>query len=396
MRRSRAWLVNLGVVGASLVIGLGLAEAGLRLAGIGYAFPWTFDEHLGLTLRAGSEGIYREEGEAHFRINSQGLRDGEHANPKPPGVLRIAVLGDSFTEAFQVAVEDAFWAVLERRLAACPGLDGRVVETLNFGVSGFSTAQSLIVLRRKVWRYDPDLVLLAFYVGNDVEDNSLALSGYTRRPYFRLRGEALTLDDGFRRDPRFRLLLPLWTTVVDPLIDRSRVVQLLNEMRRKRLPDLGFARPRRPDTVAPAEPKIPASVFRPPETTAWRQAWRVTEALLLAMRDEAAAHGAEFWPVTLSVGWQVHPDPAVRRRRMQALGADTAFYPESRLQAFAARHRMNLLTLARPMQAHAEANGVTLHGLSPNSQGEGHWNANGHRLAGTLIAERLCRALTGG
>jgi hypothetical protein len=75
---------------------------------------------------------------------------------------------------------------------------------------------------------------------------------------------------------------------------------------------------------------------------------------------------------------------------------DTAFYPETRLQAFAARHRMNLLTLARPMQAHAEANGVTLHGLSPNSQGEGHWNANGHRLAGTLIAERLCRALTGG
>ena len=128
------------------------------------------------------------------------------------------------------------------RLAACPGLDGRRVETLNFAVSGYSTAQSLIVLRRKVWRYDPDLVLLALYVGNDVQDNSLALSGYARRPYFRLRGDALTLEDGFRRDPRFRLLPPLWTTVVDPLIDRSRVLKHLDEMRRKGLPDLGFAR----------------------------------------------------------------------------------------------------------------------------------------------------------
>ena len=137
MRRSRAWLVNLAILGGSLVIGLGLAEAGLRLAGIDHAFPWTFDRHVGLTLRAGSVGIYRDEGEAHFRINSQGLRDGEHAIPKPPGVLRIAVLGDSFTEALQVAAENAFWAVLERRLAASPGLDGRAVETRNFGVSGY-------------------------------------------------------------------------------------------------------------------------------------------------------------------------------------------------------------------------------------------------------------------
>ena len=102
------------------------------------------------------------------------------------------------------------------------------------------------------------------------------------------------------------------------------------------------------------------------------------------------------WPLTLSVGWQVHPDPAVRRQRMQTLGVDTAFYPESRLRAFAARHRMNLLTLARPMQRHAEAKGTYLRASSTSSHGEGHWNADGRRLAGAPIAERLCRAVTGG
>ena len=88
--------------------------------------------------------------------------------------------------------------------------------------------------------------------------------------------------------------------------------------------------------------------------------------------------------------------PAVRRQRMQTLGVDTAFYPESRLEAFAAQNGMNLLSLARPMQRHAEAKGIDLHGLSTSSHGEGHWNADGHRLAGTLIAERPCRAVTGG
>ncbi|MFQ5953588.1 MAG: SGNH/GDSL hydrolase family protein [Kiloniellales bacterium] len=403
MRRSRAWLVNFSVIGAGLIAGLILVEAGLRLAGIAYPFPWTFDAELGLALRAGAEGTFREEGDANFRINSQGLRDSEHAIAKPAGVWRIAVLGDSFTEALQVAAKDTFWAVLERELAGCPALGKRKVETLNFGVSGYSTAQALIALRRKVWRYEPNVVLLAFFAGNDVADNSLALSGYPRRPYFRLQGGRLVLDDGFLRSNRFRLQRLAWTGLVDPLIDHSRLVQLLNEVRRGRFAGPGRAAAPEPaaegvgaEAKAPPEAGVAASVFRPPATPAWRQAWRVTEALLMAMHRETRSQGAAFWLVTLSVGWQVHPDPAVRRQRMQALGADTAFYPEQRLQAFAAQNGINILTLAQPLQRLAEADGVYLHGFIDPNPGEGHWNANGHRRAGELIAERLCRAWTQG
>lgn len=403
MRRSRAWLVKLLVIGGGLVAGLVLVEAGLRLAGIAYPFPWTFDAELGLALRPGAEGVFREEGDANFRINSQGLRDAEHAIVKPPGVVRIAVLGDSFAEALQVPVRDTFWAVLERRLAGCPALDGRRVEALNFGVSGYSTAQSLIALRRKVWRYDPDIVLLAFFAGNDVTDNAFALSGYARRPYFRLEEGRLVLDDGFLKDRRLRLQRLAWTGLVDPLIDRSRLVQLLNEVRRKRFggPGRAVVAERQAeaggaDATRPPEAGVPASVFRPPATPAWRQAWRVTEALIMAISRETRARGAEFWLVTLSVGWQVHPDPAVRHRRMRALGAETAFYPEQRLRAFAVGNGIDILTLAPPLQRLAEAEGVYMHGFNDPNPGEGHWNANGHRHAGRLIAERLCRAFAGG
>ena len=50
-------------------------------------------------------------------INSDGLRDREHAKRKPLGTFRVAVLGDSFTLATHVDVEKTYWSVLERYLA---------------------------------------------------------------------------------------------------------------------------------------------------------------------------------------------------------------------------------------------------------------------------------------
>ena len=196
----RRLLISLLVVTGSLLVGLALAEIGLRLSGISYPFPWTIDSERGLALRPGAAGVWHEEGGARYRINSDELRDGEHANPKPSNILRIAVLGDSFAEALQVAAEHAFWAVLERELGRCPALRARPVETVNFGVSSYATAQALITLRRKVWRYQPDIVLLAFFAGNDVEDNAPGVSVGGWRPYYRLERDNLVLDDSFSRN----------------------------------------------------------------------------------------------------------------------------------------------------------------------------------------------------
>ncbi len=397
MPRPRAWLVNGLLVCGGIGVALGLIEVGLRVAGLAYPFPWTLESERGLALRPGAEGVSREEGQGSYRINSDGLRDGEHAVPKPGGVYRIAVLGDSYAEALQVGPDEAFWAVLERRLAACPAWPGRRIEAINFGVSGYSTALSLITLKRKVWRFQPDLVLLAFFVGNDVADNMQGLSGYGRRPYFRLDGDRLVLDDSFSRTWRFRVLQTLWRTLVDPLIDHSRLVQLLNQLRRGRplLPEslvVGAAQA----AARGREAGLSAAVFRPPETPQWLEAWRISEALLLAMRDDARTHGADFRLVTLSVGWQVHPQPDARRRHMAAFGIEDAFYPERRLGAFAAKQGIGFLALAPLLQQFAEIEQRFLHGFGKANSGDGHWNATGHRLAGALIADDLCRTVAAG
>ena len=154
------------------------------------------------------------------------MRDREHDIAKPPGVLRVAVLGDSYAEAMQLPMAQAFWAVLERELAGCGALDGRPVEVINFGVSGYGTAQELLTLRHDAWRYDPDLVVLAFLTGNDVRNNSRGLDGDPDRPYFVERDGRLVPDEGFRE--RFPSPLGLWlrdaaATVVNGL----RLLQLL-------------------------------------------------------------------------------------------------------------------------------------------------------------------------
>src|SRR3954451_24733872 len=116
-------------------------------------------------------GWYTREGRSWVAINSDGFRDVEHAVEKPPDVYRIAVIGDSYVEALQVNRDEMFTNHIAPAAANCDALAGKRIETLTFGVSGYGTAQELLMLREKVFKYSPDLVLLVFTTNNDVSDN---------------------------------------------------------------------------------------------------------------------------------------------------------------------------------------------------------------------------------
>ena len=102
------------LVFTSLVIALIICEAGLRLLGIGYPDFFDYDPYVGSKLRPGIKGYFLKEGGGYVSINSDGLRDREHALKHPPNSLRIAVLGDSFAEAMQVNQDETFWAIMEK------------------------------------------------------------------------------------------------------------------------------------------------------------------------------------------------------------------------------------------------------------------------------------------
>jgi lysophospholipase L1-like esterase len=90
------------------------------------------------------------------------LRGADVAPGKPPGLFRIAVLGDSIAAAHPVRVggHPSFADELERRLG---GRDpARRVEVLNFGTDGYSTLQEARLLETRVAGFDPDLVVLQY------------------------------------------------------------------------------------------------------------------------------------------------------------------------------------------------------------------------------------------
>ena len=404
------------VVFVSILFALLLGELALRVAGYTYPIFYTTDEARGYALRPCMQGWYRKEGAAYIRINCQGLRDREHATAKPADTLRIAVVGDSYAEALQVPLEDAFWAVMERGLQHCPALGGRKVEVINFGVSGYGTAQELITLERQVWAYQPDVVLLAITTNNDITDNSRPLKKTDEIPYFVLRDGRLALDDSFRATKAFRLRNSFLNRAGRWLRDNLRVIQAIHQAQRalKARLDARRARAAQPAETNPAQPAGPEQtaagpattaqgeelgadnlIYRPPAGQVWQDAWAVTEALVVRMRDEVKAHGAQFVAVTLSNGIQVYPDAQARQAFAQRLGGGAdLFYPDKRIAALCEREGIPVLTLAPRLQLYADEHKVFLHGFAPDL-GNGHWNQTGHHVAGELIAQWLCARLRG-
>jgi hypothetical protein len=401
MKRPRNLKKRLLLVTFGLLFGLFMSEILLRV--IGYSNPlfYTTDYYRGFALQPGVEGRFQLEGGSFVRINSDGLRDREHVKVKPAGTVRIAVLGDSFAEAMHVPMEQTFWFLLERRLQECNAFSGKQVEVINFGVSGYATAQELMTLREKVWDYSPDLVLLAFTTLNDINYNSRALGKSEEFPYFVYRDGRLTYDASFRESAAYRQRDSKLSRAGRWLQNHLRLVQLVHYAQfvaKLKLTD--WRNKRRLATASPTQPGVPTvrkaedigienMIYFEPRDENWQEAWHVTEGLIKQMRDEVAERKAGFLLVTISTAIQVYPDPVFRQRFVEHIGADSIFYPNLRLKAFAERERIDFLDLAQPMQGYADQNKVFLHGFG-SDLGNGHWNANGHSVAAGLIAQKLC------
>lgn len=394
------------IMGSTILVLL-VFEVGLRMVGVSYPNFHQFDWNAGSSLRPGAEGWYTREGKAYVHINSVGLRDREHPQTKPPRTIRVAVLGDSYAEAVQVSADQAFWALAERELRACQVLAGYEPEFINFGVSGYGTAQELMTLRQRVWDYEPDIVILALTTGNDLRNNSRALEHNDRIPYFVLSDGRLAPDLTFRDDPGFQFRLNPLAQFGYRVLGSLRVTQLIDEGRRilqsRRTAELfesrgnGYANAsdQVDATVIPllgllSEAGLDSKVYEEPRDAIWGSAWAVTEALILLIRQEVEARGARFMLVTLSNSAQVYPDPAVRRAFANRLGVADLLYPDRRLHDLGVRSQFSVLTFAPIFQRYADERKVFLHGFHNSGLGRGHWNQEGHRYAGKLIAEKLC------
>jgi lysophospholipase L1-like esterase len=384
---SRRWSLRALLAVGALGVAVALAEGALRLVGFSYMTFERPDPVRGVVLAPGAKGWQTREGRSYVSINKHGYRDRERDKTKPHGVYRIAVLGDSFVEARQVAIEDSFCALLEAMLNTAPPFGAKKVEVLNFGVAGYGTAQELLTLRQDVYDYAPDYVVLAFFPGNDIADNSKALSHPAETvPFFTLRGDELVEDPSFLTAPAFRDRYTWIARAFYATQERSRLIQLIYRAREsaKVYGDRAALR-------SFSEPGLPNPVYREPSDAAWQQAWQVTERLIREMAGEVAQRGIAFGVVTVNTPIQANPHPSVRRQFTDRLGVDDLFYPDRRIKALGDAAGFRVLNLGRPFQEYAEENQVVLHGFENTNWGGGHWNEKGHRLAATMVAQWLAQ-----
>ncbi len=393
MRSLRPWLANLALVLASLTVGLLLIELALRLLGWSYPVFAGPDADLGWSFRPGTSGWSTHENTAYVRINRFGFRGGDWSERPAPGALRIAVLGDSFTDSGNLAEENSFTANIQRHLSACPAFAGRPLEVLNFGMSGYSTTQQYLQLQHRVASFHPAMVLLAYYAGNDVPDNVRALSILKAKPYFVLQPSGdLQYDGSFRDSDAFRQELKgEW---LRHLVNASYLLQALKQAY------LGNPIMPRPSTSqvfkATGTGPLPAPqyppLFGPPADDNWRTAWTVTEKLLVRMRDWSQNHGMDFRMVIIPEPIEALPGDAMRRDVVQKYHLADLDYPVTRIADFAASNGITRLSLLEPLREFGDRNHQFIYGFYADRPGDGHLNAVGNDVSGRAIATWLCPA----
>jgi len=120
------------------------------------------DAVLGQRLAANYDGWFAG---VPAHINSLGFRDTrEYALQKSPGTFRILVLGDSVTFGHGAVYETSYPYLLEQRLREWrPDVKW---EVWNLGGPGYNTADELAYLNEVGERYQPDLVIVGFFLND--------------------------------------------------------------------------------------------------------------------------------------------------------------------------------------------------------------------------------------
>jgi hypothetical protein len=151
-----------------------------------------------LVTRVGQEWMRR-----HVRLNSDGFRDKEF-KVKEAGVIRIGVIGDSFTQGHGIKKEEErFSNILEKKLGeACQ----ERVEVYNLGKGGWNTKEEVEYLLGEGRRFNFDGAILAYtlnditadategwpefkvYGGNKILQTLILKSYFVNFLYYRLAG----------------------------------------------------------------------------------------------------------------------------------------------------------------------------------------------------------------
>lgn len=393
--RRASFRQNLALVLFGLFLGLLLVESGLRLVDFlarinpdaELAETGRFvqsNDALGWVHAPNSGGRYRKICfDTQINFNAAGERDdAEHTQEKAAATYRIVFLGDSFTEALQVDLDETFPEQIEARMSwQAPQYN---YESINLGVTSYGTGQEYVMLQERGLAYAPDLVVLAFFM-NDVGDNWFAQA--PGAPQFDLdeagnlyqvpdgESPSRTISSAIERQLPNRILYSLFgkLAIYEWLFDHMRDIPALH----LKLWQWGLT------AANPVDGTLDLYLQEaPPEL---EKAFRLTTALIEATRDRAEEAGAQFLLVVIPAREQFTTNEEIQESYPWL---DLSLYnfrqPQDQLAVFAEEHNINLVSLLGPLRAHMEADQLDRTDLYLAC--DGHWTARSHQIAAQEIS----------
>jgi hypothetical protein len=310
-----------------------------------------------------------------IRFNSLGFRDREF---NEGGEFKIAVLGDSFMEAIEVPTGLTTASILEKLLHR---------RVLNAAVNSYGTSHELFVYRNFLKPLRPKVVLLFFYPGNDILDNSCQLT--------RMYGESISGPCGDITDGKV-----IWRTSFDA-DDNVRGQGAPKEFLRRhcKVCLLGYRliKSRPWNRLLRGEIDFSYNAFRtePPEGVRepWKNGWTITEAAITQLNAEVTSNGARLFIVTAPHFFAVVPDWRKAFKESTGTAVPEDFDPllnEKRLGRLGAKLGVPVVNLARDFSEYR-----VQHGLKDPYFWyicDAHWNPLGHFIAANMVTKALLDA----
>lgn len=358
--QSPTWTYRALSVLLTSIVCFGLTEGAFRLLVTVSDVPrWAPDPRLGYRHEPRVSGIFASRSHAaRFRLNNRGWNSPvDYVSERRPGVVRIAIVGDSYVEALQVDVGRGLGPGLERMLAG----EGWDAEVYTYGISGASTAYAFKLLRAEIVNDRPDVIVYLF-INNDVGD-SVPFIAAEESP-----GPRFTLDpDGVLREaPLAMYHRSRWRRICS----HSALFRYFWINRRLGIlwHDKGWtrrigAREEEREKRAPDE--------EPPR---WQRAWEITGRLIAGMDALARRAGAVFIVVN-----QPHPG-----NYYVVEGHTSINRPVQHLTLLARKHEFRFVDLRRWFAEDWER-----HHERFDYVDDLHWSERGHLVAARALKEIL-------
>jgi hypothetical protein len=301
-----------------------------------------------------------------LRFNDVGFRGPTRPRQKPPGVRRIAVLGDSMIAS--LAVDEAQTMVCQLQRLLNESRTDTKWEVLNFGVNGASPGQELVLYREVVAGFEPDIVLGTFFVGNDLSDNCSRLSS-NPRIYFDVD------ESGDLRQEPFSTR-------------RAAASQFLNRHSRLYVWQRTALNRARHQVYQQAGALDPSHwIFSREEPPDVAHAWKITAKVFQALHRDVTAHGSRFAVVMIPSAQQIYRDAfaGVAARAGELAGQFDPDHPDRRLAEICREAGIPFFSMLDDFRRAAPSATMEVEEQWLFCEGVGHFNEQGDALAARAV-----------